>query len=109
MEFDTFCRFGVPVVCVISNDSAWGMIKYSQDMRHAALTEPGRVGVDLQQMRAYEKLAAIWDGYGEKVTDPNEIIPAIKRGLASGKPSIINVEVDNITTSPSTRGLVTYE
>jgi acetolactate synthase-1/2/3 large subunit len=109
MEFDTFCRFGVPVVCVISNDSAWGMIKYSQDMRHADLTAPGRVGVDLEQMRAYEKMAGIWDGYGEKVTDPEEIVPAIQRGFASGRPSIINVEVDNVTTSPSTRGLVTYE
>jgi acetolactate synthase-1/2/3 large subunit len=65
--------------------------------------------VDLEQMRAYEKMAGIWDGYGEKVTDPEEIVPAIQRGFASGRPSIINVEVDNVTTSPSTRGLVTYE
>jgi acetolactate synthase-1/2/3 large subunit len=109
MEFDTFCRFGVPVVCVISNDSAWGMIKYSQDKDHGELTRPGRVGVDLHPMQAYEKMTAIWDGYGERVTDPEEIVPAIKRGFASGKPSIINVEVDNFTTSPATRGFVTYE
>ena len=27
MEMDTMVRMGVPVVCVISNDSAWGMIR----------------------------------------------------------------------------------
>ena len=27
MELDTMAKLGIPVVCVISNDSAWGMIK----------------------------------------------------------------------------------
>jgi acetolactate synthase-1/2/3 large subunit len=109
MEFDTFCRFGVPVVCVISNDSAWGLIKHSQKLYHPELVEPGLVGLELHPMRAYEKMAAIWDGYGERVTQPEDILPAIRRGHASGKPSIINVEVDRMTASPATRGLVSFE
>ena len=51
-------------------------------------------------MRAYEKMVSMWDGHGEKVTDPAEIVPAIKRAVANGKPSIINVEVDHISPSP---------
>lgn len=30
MEMDTMARLGIPVVCVISNDSAWGMIRLEQ-------------------------------------------------------------------------------
>ena len=55
-------------------------------------------------MRAYEKMAAMWDGHGECVTDPDEIIPAIKRAAANGKPSIINVEVDKVSLSPMIAG-----
>ncbi len=109
MEFDTFCRFGVPVVCVISNDSAWGMIKYGQSIFHPHLVEPGCVGLDLHPMRAYEKMVAMWDGYGERVTRPEDIGSAIRRGYASGKPSIINVETSRESSSPATRKLVSFE
>lgn len=109
MEFDTFCRFGVPVVCVISNDSAWGMIKQGQILRHKERAAKGLVGLNLEPMRAYEKMVAIWDGYGEMVKRPEEIIPAIRRAAASGKPSIINVEVDQVTASPLVRGLAGWE
>ncbi len=109
MEFDTFCRFGVPVVCVISNDSAWGMIKYGQQLHHPDRLKPGLVGLDLYPMRAYEKMVAVWDGHGESITRAEDIAPAIHRGYASGKPSIINVEVNRVTASPATRGLVSFE
>ena len=54
--------------------------------------------VELEHMRAYEKMVSMWDGYGEMITDPNEIVPAIKRAAANGKPSIINVEVDKASS-----------
>ena len=101
MEMDTMARLGIPVVCVISNDSGWGMIRVEQ--KHAwpgEVEEKGNCNVDLHHMRAYEKLVSMWDGYGEMVTDPAEIVPAIKRAVANGKPSIINVDVDKVTPSP---------
>ena len=109
MDFDTFCRFGIPVVCVISNDSAWGMIKQSQVIYRPAEAAEGVPGVDLEHMRAYEKLALMWDGYGERVTRAEDIIPAIQRGVATHKPAIINVEVDKVTASPLLRGLAGWE
>ena len=42
----------------------------------------------------------IWDGHGEVVRAAEEIVPAIKRAAANGKPSIINVEVDHVSLSP---------
>ena len=101
MELDTMERLGIPVVCVISNDSAWGMIRLEQRwVRPEEVEKNGQCNVELQHMRAYEKMASMWDGHGEMVTDPEEIVPAIKRAVANGKPSIINVEIDKVSPSP---------
>ena len=105
MELDTMAKLGMPVVVVISNDSAWGMIKLSEGYAKAEMIkEKGHCNVDLAHMRSYEKLPEMWGGYGELVTDPAEIVPAIKRAVANGKPSIINVEVDKKSMSPITQG-----
>jgi acetolactate synthase-1/2/3 large subunit len=106
MEMDTMARLGIPVVCVISNDSAWGMIRLEQQYTWAKeVEERGQCHTELHDMRAYEKLVSMWDGYGQKVTDPAEIIPAIRRAAASGKPSIVNVEVDHESLSPFIAGV----
>ncbi len=95
MELDTMARLGMQVVCVISNDSGWGLIRMGEEMYHAKeVEENGHCNVELEHMRAYEKMALMWGGHGERVTDPEEILPAIQRAVANGKPSIINVEVD---------------
>ncbi len=101
MELDTMARNGIPVVCVISNDSAWGMIRLEQRWsRPEEVKTRGQANTELHEMRAYEKMVAMWDGHGEVVTDPEEIVPAIKRAAANGKPSIINVAVDHVSPSP---------
>ena len=89
---------------VISNDSARGMIKLSEEMaRKEYIREKGYCNVELSDMRAYEKMPEMWGGHGERVTEPREIIPAIKRAVSNGKPSIINVQVDKENMSPVTR------
>ena len=101
MELDTMARKGVPCVCVISNDSAWGMIRLEQILYRAdRIKDKGQANTELFDMRDYHKMVSMWDGYGEKVTEPDEIVPAIKRAAANGKPSIINVEVDHVSPSP---------
>jgi acetolactate synthase-1/2/3 large subunit len=106
MEMDTMARIGIPVVCVISNDSAWGMIRLEQQYTWAnEIEEKGQCHTELQEMRAYEKMTAMWDGYGEIVKKPENIIPAIRRAVANGKPSIINVEVDHESLSPFIAGV----
>lgn len=101
MEMDTMARMGIPVVCVISNDSGWGMIRHYQDAEplwKREVEKNGTCAVELEHMRAYEKMVSMWDGHGEMVTDPAEIVPAIRRAAANGKPSIINVEVDKASS-----------
>ena len=98
MEFDTMVRHDIPVVCVVNNDCAWGMIKHSQEMsigcERCTCAELG--------MRHYEKVVEGLGGYGELVTKDEDIIPAIKRAMASGKPACVNVVTDPTVTSPAT-------
>jgi len=98
MEFDTMVRHNIPVVCVVNNDCAWGMIKHSQEMS---------IGADRLQCaelgtRHYEKMVEGLGGHGEFVTKDEDIIPALKRAFESGKPACVNVMTDPTVTSPAT-------
>jgi acetolactate synthase-1/2/3 large subunit len=101
MDFDTYARHGVPVVCVISNDSAWGMIKLA--VSPAVVEARGRVAVELFEMRAYHKMPEVWGGVGVLVTRYEDIIPAIRKVRDSGLPGIVNVQVDQHAMTPATR------
>ncbi len=102
MEFDTAARHKVPFVCVIVNDQAWGMIKHGQEMTYG----PQRlVGSELGIIH-YEEVVKALGGHGEFVTKDEEIIPAMKRALSSGKPACVNVMTDPTITSPGTLLLV---
>ena len=98
MEFDTMARHNIPLVCVINNDAAWGMIKHSQEM---SIGCDRLVCAELGE-RHYEKVVEGLGGYGECVTRDEDIIPALERAFASGKPACINVMTDPTVTSPAT-------
>ncbi|MFH2066518.1 MAG: thiamine pyrophosphate-binding protein [Pseudomonadota bacterium] len=98
MEFDTAVRHNIPIICVVNNDCAWGMIKHSQRM---SIGEDRCTCAELG-MRNYEKMVEGLGGHGELVTRDEEIIPAIQRAVASGKPACINVVTDTTVTSPAT-------
>ncbi|MDR1571993.1 MAG: thiamine pyrophosphate-binding protein [Clostridiales Family XIII bacterium] len=100
-EFDTMARFGMRIICVVSNDAQWGMVKMAETMRSGDEVSKGYIATTLAERR-YEKVAEALGGYGEYVEDVGEVVPAIRRAYASGKPSIINVRVDSEHPCPFT-------
>jgi acetolactate synthase-1/2/3 large subunit len=87
MEFDTAVRHKLNIVATLGNDSAWGIDRQIQ------LGLYGRsVATDLLQTR-YDQMVQGLGGYGEFVERPEDLEPALKRGLASGKPALLNVAV----------------
>ncbi|MBW2033535.1 MAG: thiamine pyrophosphate-binding protein [Deltaproteobacteria bacterium] len=98
MEFDTAVRHDIPIVCVISNDCAWGMIKHGQEM----MLGKERLQCSELGLRHYEKMVEGLGGHGEFVTKDEEIIPALERAIASNKPACVNVLTDPTVTSPAT-------
>jgi acetolactate synthase I/II/III large subunit len=48
-------------------------------------------------------------GYGEEVREPKDIRPALERARESGKPSLINVWIDQNAFAPGTMNQTMYK
>ncbi len=88
-ELETAARLKLPFVVVIANDRQWGMIKASQMANYDARY----IGVDFTDIR-YDEIARACGCWGERVEDPKEITPALERAVASGKPAVLDVIID---------------
>jgi len=90
MEFDTAVRHDIPILCVICNDQAWGMIKHGQILCYG---KDRTIGSELGVVH-YEKVVEALGGHGEFVDKDEDIVPALQRAIASGKPACVNVITD---------------
>lgn len=87
-DLETAVRLGLKnLIFVIANNSAWGMLKSGQKMYVAK----HYIDVELPNFN-FAKCAEGFGCYGEVVTDPNEIKPALERAKNSGKPAVIDVK-----------------
>ena len=73
MEMDTAIRHKIPVLIVISLNGGW-----TGDPKRE---KPGR---DLGYMR-YDKMCEALGGYGEYITKPEDIRPALERGAEESR------------------------
>lgn len=88
MEYDTMIRLGLPIVGVVGNDGVWANIKTLHRMMY-----PDRVVAADLGVRPYHAMVEGLGGYGEFVEDPHQIVPALERAEASGKPALVNVHI----------------
>jgi acetolactate synthase-1/2/3 large subunit len=91
MEYDSAIRQDLPFVGIIGNDGAWGQIKVAQEALYGEGNAPA---ADLSQETGYDRMVAGLGGYGERVTQPGQIRPALQRAFDSGVASCINVILD---------------
>jgi len=80
----------LPVLTVIFNNQRWQAVRratvgmnrdgYASKSQHQPITF-------LDSISNYQKAVEVADGYGEKVTDPADVMPALERGLKA-----VNVE-----------------
>jgi acetolactate synthase-1/2/3 large subunit len=95
-EFDTAVRHRLPIVVVVNNDQAWGMCRHEQVVRYG---HQRIVATELGPTR-YEKAAEGFGVYGEFVEKAADIVPALERAFASGRPACVNVMTDPAVISP---------
>ncbi len=95
-ELETAVRYNLPVVNIIFNDRAWGMIKAGQV---GLYNNP--VGTDFFDTD-YAEVARGFGAYGERVTRAEEIKPALQRAFAAGKPAVIDI-ITQFTPHPVDR------
>jgi len=101
MEFDTAVRHRLPIIIVVNNDLAWGMIKHGNELTFG---RDNQQGSELGLVR-YDRIAEAMGGYGELVRDPAGIAGALQRAQSQNVPSCINVLTDTTAVSPGTVGL----
>ena len=80
-------RHNLPIVCVLGNDSAWGI---DRQIQLGVYGKP--VATDLLPTR-YDQVVRGLGGHGEVVENPEELHPALERCLKLERPALINVQV----------------
>ena len=99
-ELESLVRHKLPVVAVIGNNGIWGLEKHPMRGLYGY-----DVAADLQPGLRYDQMMEAFGGKGEFVTDPGELTPALKRALASGEPTVVNVVTDPDVAYPRSANL----
>ena len=87
-ELETAVRLNLPIIIIIGNNCAWGMIKTNQKNN----LNKRYCDVDLPPIN-YAEIAKSFGCYGEKIEKPEDIKPALKRAMDSKKPAVIDVSI----------------
>lgn len=87
-ELETAARYGLNIVVIVFNDSYWGMYKPFGEM----LQNPS-FGTRLTKVD-FAKVAEGFGCYGQNAASLEALPAALQRALQSGRPSLINVEVE---------------
>jgi oxalyl-CoA decarboxylase len=85
MEIETICRYRLPVVTVIFNNSGI----YRGDPSGAAPSPTGFV-----ENARYDKLIEAFGGVGYHATDTATLTRVLDEAIAAGKPALINAVID---------------
>jgi len=101
-EFDTMARHGLNVVTVVNNDRQWGMSAHGQELMYGKQ----RTVVTALAPTRYDLAAAAFGCHAEHVEGPDELVPALQRALASGRPACLNVMTDPSVIAPITQVMV---
>lgn len=85
-DMETAAKYKLPVCCVLWNNSSWGPTFEEHEILKGK-TDP----FDMLPNIRYDKIFAELGCHTEFVEKPDQIEPAIRRALSSGKTSLVNV------------------
>jgi acetolactate synthase-1/2/3 large subunit len=86
-ELETAVRLRVPIVAVVADDQAWGIVASDQKR---SLGEPI---ASLLGPVDYARVAQGFGARGVTVTQPQDLAPAIRQAFDSGQPTLIEVPI----------------
>ncbi len=89
MEFDTLARHGVNVVGLMGNNGIWALEKHPMEFLYGY-----SVAADLRPATRYDQVVEALGGYGELVERAQDVVPALERAFAAGRPALVNVLTD---------------
>ena len=100
MEVDTAVRHGCRVVFVVSNNAAWNIERFDQEINYG-----GRVVGTTLRDTDYAGMARALGAHGERVEDPAALPDALRRALANAPAVVDVVTSQQVVSSDATKGL----
>ncbi len=94
-ELATAMQYDARVVFIVVNNGMYGTIRMHQER-----TYPGRVSGTALANPDFAALAQAYGLHGEVVENTDEFAPAFERSVASGKPALIEIRIDQEAITP---------
>ena len=94
-ELQTAVLAGTPVCAIVLDNSGWISIKGGQEtfFGRSAWTDFTTPDGSIYSP-AFDDIGRAFGIHSERVEDPDEVEPAVRRALASGGPSLVHIKVD---------------
>jgi len=101
-ELETAVRKNIPIVCIVGCDYAFGLevTVYKAAFGPQSPETEAHWGKQLR----LDKIAEGFGAHGEYVERAEDIAPAVARALASGKPAVIQVPIDDVANATEVPG-----
>lgn len=94
-ELETACRMKANVITIVLNNQILGYQMHGEDFVFQTHSDAAELGpVD------HAAIAIASGCHGERVSRPDQVAPALQRALASGKPAVIDLMIDNQARPP---------
>jgi acetolactate synthase-1/2/3 large subunit len=90
-ELATIVQYQLPVKVVILNNGFFGMVRQWQELFYEKRYASSLIGGASPD---YVKLADAYGALGQRVTRPEEVVPALKKAFSTPKPVILDIAVD---------------
>lgn len=100
MEIDTAVRHGAKAVFIVSNNAAWNIERFDQEMNYG-----GRVVGTTLRHSDYAAMARAFGAHGERVEDPADLEAALRRALAHAPAVVDIVTSQGVVSSDAEKGL----
>jgi thiamine pyrophosphate-dependent acetolactate synthase large subunit-like protein len=101
-ELETAVRKHLPVVCIVGCDFAWGL-EVAVYKGNFGLQSPETEAHWGKQVRL-DRIAEGFGAHGEYVERAEDIAAAVERALASGKPAVVQVPIDDVANATEVPG-----
>ncbi|MFC2013995.1 thiamine pyrophosphate-dependent enzyme [Chloroflexota bacterium] len=93
-------EYHLPILTVVMNNGSYAAMKSAYKQYYpqgVAVSNDIYLGIDINPQPGYAKVAEAFDGYGERVGNPEDIEPALNRALeqmASGRVTLLDVMLE---------------
>ena len=95
----TAATYNIPVVYIICNNRAYRILKlnmnvYKKDIVGEEQPQSKYMAMDFPIPMNIAGMAEAMGVSGRSITDPDDLVPALKAALESGKPAVLDVSID---------------